>query len=646
MDITKGENLEEVQWQVDTFDDIKILQYRVGGFEELTLKQKTLIYYLSEAALCGRDILFDQHFKYNLAIRGELEKIYTTFDGDRTTTPWIGFETYLKKVWFSSGIHHHYSNDKFTPTCSREYYISLLEACGMEVDTTLVDIIFDPQLYPKRVSQDTSSDLITSSAVNFYEGVTQHEVEEFYKEMSDPKDQQPPSYGLNSKVEKNAAGEIVERHYKMGGMYSAAIEKIVYWLEKAEQFAENDSQKKTIGLLIEYYKTADLKTFDQYSINWVEDTQSKIDFVNGFIENYTDPLGQKATWEAIVNFKNEEATLRTQAISAEAQWFEDHSPVAPQFKKKVVKGVSAKVITAAIIAGDCYPASPIGINLPNADWIRRDHGSKSVTIANFTQAYNKASVGSGFGTEFYPPQVEGIIKEYSAISHDVAVDLHECLGHGSGQLLEGVKGDELKNYSSPLEEARAELFALYYIADQKLIDLGVIPSSEAAIAEYYTFIFNGMMGQLTRVKEGATIEQAHMRCRQLIAWWAYELGSKDQVIELQKKEGKSYVVINNYAQLRSIFGEMLAEIQRIKSEGDYARGKELIETYGVKVNQELHKEVLERYAKLNIAPYSGFVNPQYKAIKDQNGEITDVEISYPANYTQQHLLYSKEYSFL
>ncbi len=641
-----SENPQDIQWQIDQFDDVKILQYRVGGFEALPLEQKKLIYYLSQAALCGRDILFDQHNRYNLQIRQELEKIYTTFLGNKTSPDWKAFEIYLKKVWFANGIHHHYSNDKFTPEFSKDYYVSLLEACSIDADHEILSVIFDPEVMPKRVSQDATKDLITASSVNFYQGVTQKEMEDFYTAMSDPNDKTPISYGLNSRLVKDSDGKITEEVYKLGGKYSEAIEKIIYWLEKAATVAQNDHQRQTIEYLVDYYKTGDLRKFDQYNVQWVRDTISSVDFVNGFIENYTDPMGVKATWESIVNFKDMEATKRTEKISDNAQWFEDNSPVDQKFKKPVVKGVSAKVITAAIIGGDCYPATPIGINLPNADWIRRDHGSKSVTIANFTKAYDMAASGSGFGAEFYLESERERIKQYSAASHDVAVDLHECLGHGSGQLLPTTKGDELKNYSSPLEETRAELFALYYIADPKLVELGVLPTLEAAKAEYYTFIFNGMMGQLTRLKQGANIEQAHMRSRALISWWAYELGKKENVIELENIDGKTFVKINDYDKLRTILGEMLAEIQRIKSEGDYAAGAKLIEDYAVRVDQKLHKEVLDRYSKLGIAPYSGFVNPVYELVENENGEIVDVSISYPANYVQQHLLYSNEYSFL
>lgn len=650
-DKTPKTTSEEIQWQIDAFDDIKVLQYRVHGYDSLSTKDKELLYYLNQAALCGRDILFDQNFKYNLPVRKTLEAIYTNYNGDKSTQNWKNFEMYLKKVWFANGIHHHYSNDKFTPEFSQEYFAEILATIdesklpAKEVVETITPVIFNPALYPKRLSQDTSKDLVLASAVNFYDGVTQKEVEDYYASVVDPNDKEPISYGLNTFVTKEN-GKIVEKPYKVGGMYSKAIEQIVFWLEKAEKVAQNDHQARTIATLVDYYKTGDLKKFDQYNVLWVNDTLSTIDFVNGFIENYTDPLGLKATWESCVNFKDMEATKRAELISGNAQWFEDNSPVAQKYKKPVVKGVSAKVITAAIIGGDCYPATPIGINLPNADWIRRDHGSKSVTIANFTQAYDKASQGSGFSEEFYLPATAELLKQYGAKATDVEVDLHECLGHGSGQLGPNVKGDELKNYGSPLEETRAELFALYYIADPKMVELGVLPSQDSYKAEYEKFIFNGLMGQLTRIKLGNKIEQAHMRSRQLIAKWAFELGKENNVIELVEQDGKTYVKVNDYNALRSIFGTMLAEIQRVKSEGDYAKGKELIETYAVQVDPELHKEVLDRYAKLGIAPYSGFVNPLYKPVYNEAGEMIDVMITYPANYAEQHLLYSSDYSFL
>lgn len=640
---------ENFVWQVDTFDDIKVLQYRVDGFDSLTTKQKELVYYLSQAALAGRDILYDQNFKYNLPIRRTLEAIHTTYTGDKSTTEWAAFEKYLKKVWFANGIHHHYSNDKFAPEFTADYFDVLLAASNIPADMPLDAIkpaIFDPALYAKKVNQNDGTDMVVESACNFYDGVTQKEVEQYYASVADPKDNQPISYGLNTQLVKEN-GKVSERVWKVGGMYGKAIEQAVYWLEKAATVAENDHQRKTILALTDYYKTGDLRKFDIYNVLWVQDTVSQVDFVNGFIENYGDPMGYKATWESHVNFKDIEATKRTGVISDYAQWFEDNSPVDPKYKKPVVKGVSAKVITAAMVGGDCYPATPLGINLPNADWIRRDHGSKSVTINNISRAYEESSTGSGFAEEFITDPTERERREkYLPMAGNLHTDLHECLGHGSGQLAPGVKGDELKNYGSPLEEARADLFALYYMADPKMLELGVIPSLEAAWAEYYQTILNGMMTQLTRVQPGKTVEQAHMRDRKLIAEWALELSAPEKVIEKVTTNGKTTIKINDYKKLRTIFGTMLAEIQRIKSEGDFAKGKELIEKYAVQIDPELHKEVLDRYATLKIAPYSGFVNPRYTPIYNERQEIVDVQLEYPADYTQQMLEYSRDYSFL
>ena len=643
-------NNDKIRWQVEQFDDIKILQYRVPNFENLSLNQKTLVYFLVQAALSGRDILFDQHFSLNLQIRKTLEAIYQ----HNTLEPseeYDGFVIYLKKVWFASGIHHHYSNDKFVPDFSPEFFDKLIANTPSDKLPAREDIalirkaIFEVTYCPKRLTQDTTNDLITNSAVNFYENLTQKEVEDFYNKMGNPSDNQPISYGLNSKLVKEN-GTIKELTYKTDGLYGAAIKEIVKWLTKAADFAENEQQKQTIEHLIEFYNSGELKTFDRYSISWVLDTASQVDFVNGFIENYTDPMGLKATWESIVNFKDIEATKRTETLSSNAQWFEDNSPVATEFKKPVVKGVSAKVITAAIVTGDCYPAAPIGINLPNADWIRRDHGSKSVTIGNFTHSYEMAAQGSGFAAEFHTIEIQDLLRNYGAAAKDVAIDLHECLGHGSGQLSSGVKGDELKNYGSALEETRAELFALYYITDPKMVTLNILPSLESGKAEYNSFIFNAIMGQLTRIKLGETIQQAHMRSRQLIGLWARDLGAKDNIIQISQSEGKTYIQINDYGKLRIIFGQMLAEIQRIKSLGDYEAGKNLIEKYAVNIDPALHQEVLERYATLGIAPYSGFINPHYEAITDNRGKITDVVISHPEDYAKQHLYYSTNYSFL
>lgn len=640
---------DDFKWQVDQFDDIKILQYKVNGFDSLSLDQKKLVYYLSQAALAGRDILFDQNFKYNLPIRRTLEAIYTSYDGDKNSEDWKNFEKYTKKVWFANGIHHHYSNDKFTPDFSAEYFDTLVAASkmpeGVAIDT-LKEVIFNPSLYAKKVNQDSGVDMVVESACNFYDGVTQQEVEAYYASIADPKDTQPLSYGLNTQVVKEN-GKVTERVWKSGGMYGKAIDQAIYWLEKAATVAENEQQRQTILTLVDFYKTGDLRTFDKYNVLWVKDTVSQVDFVNGFIENYGDPMGYKATWEAHVNFKDIEATKRTGVISDNAQWFEDNSPIEKRFKKPVVKGVSAKVITAAMLGGDCYPATPLGINLPNADWIRRDYGSKSVTITNISEAYDASSAGSGFAEEFIVDKEELDRREkYLPMAGNLHTDLHECLGHGSGQLAPGTKGDELKNYGSPLEEARADLFALYYMADPKMVELGIIPNLEVAKAEYYQAILNGMMTQLTRIQPCKTVEQAHMRCRKLIADWAYELGRDENVIQKNVVDGKTYIKINDYDKLRQIFGQMLAEIQRVKSEGDFAKGKELIETYAVRIDPVLHGEILERYASLGVAPYSGFVNPRYVPVYDENQQIKDIIVEYPANYVEQMLGYSMDYSFL
>lgn len=641
----------------EQFSDLKIMRYQIPGWDSLTLKQKELVYYLSQAALCGRDITWDQNFKYNLLIRKSLEAIVGSYKGDRKSADFEKFMIYTKKVWFANGIHHHYSNDKFLPEFSKDFFIDLLKNSDIkllplkqgetveQLTAFLIPIMFDPNLYAKRISLDSEKDLVQNSACNFYEGVTEAEVEAFYNKLKNPNDPQPVSYGLNSKVIKEN-GKVVEKVYKLGGLYSPAIEKIIYWLEKASTVAENETQKRHLLKLIEYYKTGDLKIWDDYNILWASDNTSSIDYVNGFIEDYGDPLGMKATWEAIVNFKDVEATKRTEKISAAAQWFEENSPVDPRFKKKEVKGVSAKVITVAQLGGDCYPSTPIGINLPNADWIRKEHGSKSVTLENITYAYDKASLGSGMLEEFCAtPEEVKLAKEHGSLASNLHTDLHECLGHGSGQLLPGVNPGALKNYSSALEETRADLFALYYMMDQKMVDLGIMPSLEVAKAEYSSYIRNGIMTQLTRIQPGKNIEQAHMRNRQLIAKWAFELGSKENVIEKLTKEGKTYFKINDYQKLRKIFGIMLAEIQRIKSEGDYKAGMNLIETYAVKVDSELHKEVLERYKKLNLAPYGGFINPVLKPV-EKDGKIIEIKVEYPDNYTDQMMYYSKNYSFL
>ena len=653
----KKTETEDFNYKVDRFADIEVLRYKVTDFEQLTPKQKELVYYLTEAALYGRDILTDQNGRYNLAIRTTLEEIYKNYSGDKESQDYKGFVEYLKQVWFANGIYHHYSTDKFVPKFSQEFFtaeVGKLPAGklpledGQTVEAFLSEItpvIFDPAVLPKRVNQIAGQDLIATSANNYYGvGVTQAEVEAFYNAMKQPGDTTPVSYGLNSRLVKKD-GKLVEETYKIGGRYSAAIEKIVENLKKAEAVAENDAQKNTIAKLIEYYTTGDLKTFDEYSILWVDDTASKIDFVNGFIENYGDPLGYKGAWESIVNFKNEKASHRTEVISQNAQWFEQNSPVDSRFKKENVKGVTAKVITAAILAGDAYPATPIGINLPNANWIRASHGSKSVTLENITEAYDQASHGDGFNEEFViDKETSNLMDKYLFIVDNLHTDLHECLGHASGKLLPGVHDDALKEHGSTLEETRADLFALYYLADPKLLELGLLDNKDAYKAEYYKYILNGLMTQLMRIELGKNIEEAHMRNRQLIASWVYEKGKSENVIEMVKKEGKTYIKINDYEKLRGLFGQLLAEVQRIKSEGDYEAGRKLVEDYGVKVDQNLHKEVLDRYAKLNIAPYKGFVNPVYTPVVDGNGNITDVKVDYTEGYVDQMLRYSDNYS--
>ncbi|WP_417154074.1 dipeptidyl-peptidase 3 family protein [Rikenella microfusus] len=643
------------RWQIDRFDDINVLRYQVPDFDSLTPRQKQFIYYLSQAAVSGRDILFDQNCKYNLPVRRTLEAIYTTYDGDKNSADWQAFEKYLKKVWFANGVHHHYSGDKFKPEFSAEYFESLLASTPAEklgdIRGTLLDtvkqVIFDPALYPKRVDQTAGVDMIAASACNYYDGVTQKEAEAFYTALTDTTDRQPISYGLNSQLVKDKDGQIAERVWSAEGMYGPAIREIVKWLELAAAVADTPQQEAYTRTLIEYYKTGDLKLFDRYNVAWVEDTESTVDYVNGFIENYGDPLGYKASWESTVNFKDFEATKTTQIISDNAQWFEDHSPIDPQYRKPHVKGVSAKVITVAMLGGDCYPSTPIGINLPNADWIRRDHGSKSVTIANITAAYDAAAAGNGFAEEFIlRPEDRQLRAQWGTVGNNLHTDLHECLGHASGQLAPGTKGDELKNYGSTLEEARADLFALYYMNDPKLVELGIIPTLDVAKAEYNNYMMNGLMTQLTRIEPGKNIEEAHMRNRALVAGWVYERGKDDKTVEFVTENGKTYVVVNDYDKLRGLFGELLKEIQRIKSEGDFKAGMELVENYGVKVDPTLHKEVLERYAALDIAPYSGFVNPRYVPVLDENGKITDVKIEYPTDYIQQMLTYSSDYSFL
>jgi len=656
---TKKEDMEQKEafdYVLEQFADLRILRYQVPGFDELNIKQKQLLYYLGQAALCGRDILWDQNGKYNLAIRKTLENIYETYSGDRTTAEFEKFLVYLKRVWFSNGIYHHYSTDKILPDFSRDYFAELTsnsdnegfpqlkELSVRETLDILIPVIFDKNVLGKKVNQDPDKDLVASSAVNFYQNVNEKEVTSYYEAIKDPDDTTPVSYGLNTRIVKDN-GRLREITCKSGGLYGEAIDQIIFWLKKAASVADSPEQLAGIEKLIDYYQTGDLTTWDEYNTIWVRDT-SFVDFVNGFVETYSDPLGMKATWEAVVNFKDIEATKRTEIISSNAQWFENNSPIQDRFKKKEVKGISAKVIIVSMLGGDCYPHTPIGINLPNADWIRKEHGSKSVTIQNITDAYNEASLGSGFLEEFCYDSVEiELSKKYGLLAGNLHTDLHECLGHGSGQLLEGVRSEDLKNYQSPLEEARADLFALYYIMDPKVVELGLLPNEDAAKAAYISYIRNGIMTQLNRIKPGSEIQQAHMRNRQLIAKWCYENGKDVNAIEKIIKDNKTYYRINDFQKLRDLFGELLAEVQRIKSEGDYEAGKELVENYAVKVDADLHKEVLARFEKLHIAPYSGFVNPEYEIV-EKDGEITDVKIHYADDFSGQMLKYGKEYSFL
>ena len=639
---------DSFNYNVDKFADIAVLRYKVPDFEKLTPKQKKLVYYLTEAAIYGRDILWDQNCEVNLELRPVLEAIYTNFNGDKNSADFKAFETYLKQVWFGNGIHHHYSNDKFVPAFSRAFFEEQFRANKLGDNTKmerLAEVIFNPSLYAKKVNQTSGEDLVRTSAVNMYDDkVTQKQVEDYFAALKDSTDLTPICYGLNSR-KALVDGKVVEQVYKVGGLYSDAIVKIVENLKKAAEYAENPAQRAYIDKLIEFYTTGDLKTFDEYSIMWTEDTNSQVDFINGFIESYNDPLGMSGSWESLVNFKNDAASHRTEVISENAQWFEDHSPVDARFKKDKVKGVSAKVITAAMLAGDSYPATPIGINLPNANWIRAAHGSKSVTIENITQAYDEASHGDGFNQEFVIDKpTSDIMDRYLFITDNMHTDLHECLGHGSGKLLPGVDPDGLKEHGSTLEEARADLFALYYLADPKLLELGLLDNPDAYKAEYYKYMLNGLMTQLMRIEPGKDIEEAHMRNRQLIAKWAYEHGKADNVVEMVKKDGKTFVKINDYKALRNLFGELLKEIQRVRSEGDYEAGRKLVMEYAVKVDPELHKEVLERYSHLTIQPYKGFVNPIYTPVTDKDGNITDVTVTYTEDYPTQMLRYGRDYS--
>ena len=647
----------DFNYQDERFADIQLLRYRLNGFERLSVPQKVLVYYLSKATLYGRDITFDQFGKYNIRIRKVLEVVYTDMNITRDTDEFKALEVYLKRVWFSSGIHHHYGCEKFEPGFSVEYLRQTLhqvDECKLplksgetieELCDELFPVIFDETVLPKRVNQADGEDLILTSACNFYDGITQAEAESFYEQQKqrEQKSQTPPSYGLNSTLVKEN-GEVKELVWSANGKYSNAIRHIIYWLEKALDVAENKQQKKVIQLLITYYKSGDLQKFNEYCIEWLKESGCTIDFINGFIEVYGDPLGLKGSWEGLVEYIDEEATHRTQTISKNAQWFEDHSPVDPRFRKSIVKGVSANVICAAMLGGDEYPATAIGINLPNADWIRAEYGSKSITISNITDAYNKASKGNGFKEEFViDAETLGIIDKYGDICDDLHTDLHECLGHGSGQLLSGVDPDALKAYSSTIEEARADLFGLYYIADAKLVELGLVPDGMAYQSQYYTYIMNGLMTQLIRITPGNQIEEAHMRNRALIAHWCFDHGD---VIKLIKRDGKSYVEITDYVQLRALFAQLLAEIQRIKSEGDYEAARELVERYAVKVDADLHAEVLERYRLLNLAPYKGFINPQLMPVYDENHEICDIQVNYGESYDHQMLRYSTEYGTL
>lgn len=639
---------DQFKYLADEFADIKVIRYRIPGWESLTLGQKEYLYHLSEAAKMGRDIFWDQNFKYGLKIRRVLENIFDNYKGDKETQQHAQFTVYAKRVFFSNGIHHHYAEDKFIPECSSEYFAELMKESGqLELVEQIIPILYNPALYPQRKNITGKGDLLLESSVNFYHGVSRAEAESFYAKMEDPKETQPVSYGLNSRlIKKN--GTILEETYKVGGLYGPAIEQVITHLEKASTAAENERQKEYIALLIEYYKTGDLKTWNKYNIAWVKDTESQIDFINGFIENYNDPLGMKSTWEAVVNFKDIEASKRTDIISKNAQWFEDNSPVDKKFKKKEVKGVSAKVITVVQLGGDCHPTAPLGINLPNADWIRKEHGSKSVTIANISEAYNRAAeeAPKSITTEFSWNKEEiALLKEYGALTNNIHTDLHECLGHGSGQLVEGVSANALKEFSSPLEEARADIFALYYMADPKLIELNILPNQEAYKAAYLSYIRNGLFTQFVRIDLGKTVSQAHMQGRKMIAEWCYQKGKEDNIIEKKTRDNKTYFVVNDYQKLRELFASLLNELQRIKSQGDYLAGKNLIEQYGVNIDPQLHKELKERYASLELKPYGGFINPNITPV-EKDGKIVNYKVEYPTDFLQQMLEYGKNYSTL
>lgn len=649
---TANAQTDNFNYTNEQFADIQMLRYKVEGFEKLSLRQKTLIYHLSEAALAGRDILFDQNGRYNLRIREMLETVYRDYKGDRKSKDFQGLTLYLKRVWFSAGIHHHYGNEKFVPEFSEKWLRTTLASLNYKVEDEVLDAMFNPNTFKMRVNQKDGDDLVLTSAGNYYgHDVTQAEAEQFYAQRKPSGDPRPVMMGLNSRLVRGEFGFLEERVWRVGGLYGAAIEQIVKHLEAAEPFAENAQQAGVIRRLIEYYRTGDLRTFDHYSIQWLKDTESLVDFVNGFTETYGDPLGMKASWESIVNFKDIAATERTHQLAVNAQWFENNSPVDARFKKKEVKGISAKVITAAILSGDLYPSTAIGINLPNSDWVRRDFGSKSVTISNLTSAYAKAAHGSGMDKEFIIDEpTRQLVLKYGDRCDDLHTDLHECLGHGSGQLLPGTDPDSLKSYGSTIEEARADLFALYYLADPKLVELGLTPNMDAHKASYYSYIQNGALTQLVRIKPGNTIEEAHMRNRALIARWVLEQAKSQKTakpcVELVKQKGKTFVRVNDYAEMRLLFGNLLAEIQRIKSEGDYEGARKLVETYGVQVDAKVHKEILERYARLKLSPYKGFINPVYQAVRDAQGNITDVTISYDEAFDAQNLRYSRDYHFL
>lgn len=638
---------EQFRYTDERFADIQMLRYRLDGFEALTLRQKLYIYYLAKATLCGRDITTDQFGRYNLRIRKVLEAIYERYEGDRTTAEYKALETYLKRVWFSNGIHHHYGCEKFVPAFTEEYFRQVVDCCGCEDENIdeLCKVIFDPTIQPKRVNQKAGDDLVQTSACNYYEGVTQQEAEDFYEAMRDENDPMPISYGLNSTLRKTADGMLKEDVWHEGGLYGDAIKHITYWLEKAAEVAENELQAKIIGMLVDYYRTGDLRKFDAYSIEWLKEHEGRIDFINGFIEVYGDPLGMKASWEGIVTYKDMVATQRTQTISKNAQWFEDHSPVDPRFRKPQVVGVTANVVCSAMLGGDEYPSTAIGINLPNADWIRARYGSKSITIGNLTHAYNQAAKGNGFLLEFVADEAtRAMIEKYGDVCDDLHTDLHECLGHGSGQLLAGVSADALGSYGSTIEEARADLFGLYYIADAKLVELGLVPDAEAYKSQYYTYMMNGLLTQLTRIQPGNEIEEAHMRNRALIARWTLE--HYPSAVRLVKHEEKTFVEVSDYEQLREAFAKLLAEIQRIKSEGDFEAAKQLVERYAIHVEPKLHEELLARYKSLGIAPYKGFLNPKMEIVADSEGNATDVLLDYTEAYDEQMLRYSKEYGYL